>query len=172
MIPNLVNYFVKCCHLLSTVLSAVVICWLGFWSGALGDDDSSFSLCGIPRLTWTWRFIVGFVLSCQLPMLKFGVHEWDELQVFKGFAIFEILVMFFCSVKCVSTNESRRVYLFVNTMHILKSKFVCVCLVPGHILREWVCVHQFNDVIWACFMWLVCLIVFKIMETFTDISNQ
>ena len=72
MIPNLVNYFVKCCHLLSTVLSAVVICWLGFWSGALGDDDSSFLCPGFPD---SHGLGGGFVLSCQLSMLKFGVHE-------------------------------------------------------------------------------------------------
>ena len=156
--------------MLPFVVNCFVSCWLGFWSGALGDDDSSFSLSGIPRLTWTWRWFC-FKLSTV------NVEIWgcmSEMSYkFSKVLFFEILVMFFCSVKCVSTNEWRCVSLFVvNTMQIMKSKFVCVCLVPGHILREWVCVHQFNDVIWACFVLLVCLIVFQIMETFTDVSNQ
>ena len=79
MIPNLVNYFLKCCHLLSTVLSTVVNCChllAGFWSGALGDDDSSFSLCGIPRPTWTWRFSLWFCFKLSTVNVEIW-GAWD-----------------------------------------------------------------------------------------------
>ena len=69
MIPNLVNYFVKCCHLLSTVLSAV---GLGFGRVRLVMMTAVFLCPGFPD---SHGLGGGFVLSCQLSMLKFGVHE-------------------------------------------------------------------------------------------------
>ena len=50
---------------------------------------AAFLCAGFPDPHGLGGFHCGFVLSCQLSMLKFGVHEMvEEVQVFKGFVVF------------------------------------------------------------------------------------
>ena len=58
---------------------------------------AAFLCAGFPDPHGLGGFHCGFVLSCQLSMLKFGVHEVvEEVQGFKGFVFLNssiILVM-------------------------------------------------------------------------------
>ena len=79
MFPCVVNCFVNCCQLLSSV-------GCGFGRVRSVMMTAAFLCAGFPDPHGLGGFHCGFVLSCQLSMLKFGVHEMvEEVQGFKGF---------------------------------------------------------------------------------------